>query len=119
MAIEFEAIPGGYLTRGKGILTEEDARHAVDQIERRMDELNGAVTGFNHWLEISAYEVGARRLFTDVVVRRRREFEAIHVCYGTGRLVRMGIAVANATLGGFLQLHDTADAFDFALSEHL
>jgi hypothetical protein len=81
----------------------------------------GAVHAFHDWSDVTSYDARVRLRFTEWLVTHRARFRSVHILFdGRGeraQLVRMGLAVANLALAGFLRVHGAPGSFERALRD--
>ena len=72
------------------------------------------VTLFVDFWEMPGYESQLRVSMTEWALAHRAQLEPMHML-ARSSLVRMGIAVANLTLGGLIRIHTQRPSYDIAL----
>jgi hypothetical protein len=78
----------------------------------------GVVHAFWDMGDLINYQTDIRIRATHVLARNRKRLRSIQV-YTTSRVVEMGAAIANLSVGGMIQIHRTREAFDLALQRAL
>lgn len=70
---------------------------------------------FHDWWNVQSYDTQARLLIVRWSTRNRARIRAAHIVTHS-KIVKMGVAVGNLTLGGIATLHETPAAFRQALT---
>ncbi len=101
--LEFRAV--GHMSRA---MANRIIKRAAEAIEEEPP-----IYSFNDWQSLGSYDLDARLVLTDWLVRHRRSFAGVHVLTGS-RLVRTGVSAAKAILGAQLAAHKSFDEFEAA-----
>ncbi|MEM1417740.1 MAG: hypothetical protein AAGH15_22770 [Myxococcota bacterium] len=72
------------------------------------------LASFHDWWRIGAYDSKARYLLTRWAVENLADLQAAHILTRS-RLVKMGVSVANISVGGIGRLHEGSESFEQAL----
>lgn len=110
--------PGVLVTVAEGAADGALARRVVEAFDRVHDEAGGMVDAFHDWSGVTRYESEARSELVGVGVKYLSRTRSLHVLQGS-RILTMGLAIANLSLGGKIVVHDTRQSFRSALSHVL
>jgi hypothetical protein len=106
------------------IIIEMSGRVDADQAKRvitTLSELLRAGDGshiFANLAELEDYHSNLRTGAVELLTQQRARVRTIHA-YSKSRIVGMGVAVVSLALGGIIQHHQHAAAFESALEKHL
>jgi hypothetical protein len=100
-----------------GRLTMEFVELMLKSIQPRLDE-GRQLIGFNDWWGMTGYSTEARVALTQWLFNTRGRVAEMHVLV-RGKLVAMGVSVANLMLGGFLIPYTRPESFKEALGAKL
>lgn len=118
MTVALREFEHGYLVAVRGFVSAEVAREVVDAVTRVLRRRND-VYAFQDWFEVTGYESRARLIVSDATVRFRKRLRALHVGVSRDPMVSMGASVINVVVGGFIEIHSSAQSFAAAQNELL
>jgi hypothetical protein len=87
--------------------------HALEQLI-----VSGAVHVFWDMSEVANYHSEVRTRATSVLAAHRDQLVSVQV-FSLSKVVEMGVAIANLSVGGLIEHHSSRDQFDAALRRAL
>src|SRR5687768_3465346 len=88
------------VVRGSGHASVAHAQRVIEWRQRALRQSRSIVL-FDDLAQMTTYDGGVRIMLTQWVARHRARIAALHIL-AHGKLARMGVAVANLALGGFI-----------------
>lgn len=110
--------PGVLVTVAEGAADGALARRVVEAFDRVHVEVGGMVDAFHDWASVARYQSEARNELVAVGVRYLSRTRSMHVLQGS-RILTMGLAIANLSLGGRIVVHQNRESFRSALGRVL